>query len=124
MGKAARGTDGRKYPWGDSWEKVNCNSGENDLDRTSPVGIFLWAESPYGCLDMAGNVWEWCADWYDDEYYKKSPGKNPPGPETGSCRVIRGGSWCNGAELCATAFRDYDNPAFRVNFLGFRLARS
>ncbi len=85
--KAARGTDAREYAWGKEFNKDNCNSDECGLDRTSPVGIFPNGESPYGCLDMSGNVWEWCWDWFDNEYYKKSPSKNPEGPSTGSDRV-------------------------------------
>jgi formylglycine-generating enzyme required for sulfatase activity len=122
--KAARGTDSRKYPWGDDWEKGRCNSDESALGRTSPVGIFSSGASPYGCLDMAGNVWEWCADWYDDNYYKQSPAKNPTGPDRGSIRVMRGGSWLNGAEVCAVSYRDCVRPALRDGDLGFRLARS
>jgi formylglycine-generating enzyme required for sulfatase activity/predicted MPP superfamily phosphohydrolase/energy-coupling factor transporter ATP-binding protein EcfA2 len=122
--KAARGTGGRKYPWGDEFDKDLCNSEESGLDRTSPVGIFPKGKSPYGCFDMAGNVWEWCADWYDGKYYRKSPAKNPTGPETGSLRVVRGGSWFNVAHDCACAFRGAYPPVFRVNVLGFRLARS
>jgi formylglycine-generating enzyme required for sulfatase activity len=69
-GKAARGTDGRKYPWGNQWSKEYCNSNELKFNRTKPVGIFPKGASPYGCLDIAGNVWEWCLDWYDNGYYK------------------------------------------------------
>jgi formylglycine-generating enzyme required for sulfatase activity/predicted MPP superfamily phosphohydrolase len=121
--KAARGTDGRKYPWGNQWENEYCNC-EGILGRTSPVGIFLSGESPYGCLDMAGNVWEWCADWYNNSYYKKNPPKNPTGPDHGSYRVIRGGSWFNDAVACAAAYRRYDHPVGRDGALGFRLVRS
>jgi formylglycine-generating enzyme required for sulfatase activity/predicted MPP superfamily phosphohydrolase/energy-coupling factor transporter ATP-binding protein EcfA2 len=122
--KAARGIDGRTYPWGNKFDKNLCNSWELELRRTSPVGIFPKGKSPYGCFDMAGNVWEWCADWYDEKYYLKSPMKNPLGPKTGSRRVDRGGGWIYDAGDCACAIRYAGHPGYRVNGLGFRLARS
>ncbi len=122
--KAARGTDGFIYPWGNEFDKNLCNSDECGLDRTSPVGIFLKDKSPYGCMDMAGNVWEWCADWYKKDYYSKSPDKNPQGPEGGSGRVIRGGGWVFVDGRCRPACRGHGRPAFRDGALGFRLVRS
>ena len=91
--KAARGDRDFQYPWGNTFDKDNCNAEESGLNRTSPVGIFPAGKSPYDCLDMAGNVWEWCFDWFDENYYKKSPAKNPQGPSKGEYRVLRGGSW-------------------------------
>jgi formylglycine-generating enzyme required for sulfatase activity/predicted MPP superfamily phosphohydrolase/energy-coupling factor transporter ATP-binding protein EcfA2 len=122
--KAARGTKGLIYPWGSEFDKNLCNSLEGGLYRTSPVGIFLEGESPYGCLDMAGNVWEWCRDWYEKDYYRKCPVKNPEGPNTGSLRVLRGGSWGNYAWNCRAAYRGCILPAGRGASIGFRLARS
>jgi formylglycine-generating enzyme required for sulfatase activity/predicted MPP superfamily phosphohydrolase/energy-coupling factor transporter ATP-binding protein EcfA2 len=122
--KAARGTDSRKYPWGNEFDKNLCNSSESNLYRTSPVGIFHNGKSPYGCFDMAGNVWEWCADWYDEKYYNKCPAKNPPGPTSGSHRVCRGGGWFFVAQRCACAIRRRALPGGRDRLLGFRLARS
>jgi formylglycine-generating enzyme required for sulfatase activity len=122
--KAARGTDGREYPWGNEFDKNNCNSRECGLGRTSPVGIFIKGESPFGCLDMAGNVYEWCSDWFNGDYYKKSPKKNPQGPENGSKRVRRGGCWLFDARNCRTASRYGGHPAYRSDFVGFRLVRS
>ncbi|MCP5107346.1 MAG: SUMF1/EgtB/PvdO family nonheme iron enzyme, partial [bacterium] len=121
--KAARGTDGLIYPWGNDFDKNLCNSNEGRLGRTSPVGIFPGGESPYGCVDMAGNVWEWCTDWNGETYYEKSPAKNPQGPAGGSGRVIRGGGWGNDALNCRAAFRDWLHPGYRWRDYGFRLMR-
>jgi formylglycine-generating enzyme required for sulfatase activity len=121
--KAARGTDGSKYPWGEDFDKNSCNSYESGLNRTSPVGIFPKDKSPYGCFDMAGNVWEWCSDWYDVEYYANSPDRNPKGPSDGAARVIRGGSWGFYAGVCRSANRDRYDPGDRRDDLGFRLLR-
>jgi len=92
--KAARGTDGRRYPWGNRWDASKCA-----INRSEPaaVGSFPTGASPYGVLDMAGNVWDWCSDWYGADYYSHSPDKNPRGPDSGDdgCRVLRGGSWRN-----------------------------
>ncbi len=121
--KAARGTKGLIYPWGNDFNKNLCNYDECGLDRTSPVGIFPGGESPYGCVDMAGNVWEWCGDWYDSDYYKSCPKKNPQAPSAGSNRVLRGGGWGGNAWNCRAAFRDAGHPAIRFAYVGFRLAR-
>ena len=121
--KAARGRDGLVYPWGDTFDNTKCNSDESGLNRTSPVGIFPDGKSPYECMDMAGNVWEWCSDWYDGDYYKESPKENPVGPSGGSFRVLRGGSWLFVAPDCRAAFRDRNRPAFRDGSVGFRLSR-
>ena len=121
--KAARGSSGFLYPWGKKWKEDRCNSYECGLRRTSPVGIFPDGKSPYGCLDMSGNVWEWCSDWYEDKYYKKSPDHNPEGPTNGSGRVLRGGSWFNLRRNCRAASRDASHPAGRFDRCGFRLAR-
>jgi formylglycine-generating enzyme required for sulfatase activity len=122
--KAARGTDGREYPWRNEFDKNLCNSDECGLNRTSPVGIFPKGVSLYGCLDMAGNVWEWCADWFKSDYYKESPKKNPTGPKTGSFRVLRGGCWFAVASFCRSASRNRHHPGGRDDGVGFRLLRS
>jgi len=122
--KAARGTDGRTYPWVGEFDKNLCNSEESGLSRTSPVGIFPKGKSPYGCCDMAGNVWEWCSDWFGEKYYATSLGKNPQGPSTGSSRVLRGGCWRFDSELCSSAYRYPFVPVNRYAFQGFRLVRS
>jgi len=122
--KAARGSRGFQYPWGNEFDKNKCNSYESELLRTSPVGIFPSGKSPYGCMDMAGNVWEWCSDWYDENFYKESPKENPMGPADGSFRVLRGGSWVFVAPYCRAASRFDALPADRLVHVGFRLSRS
>ncbi len=91
--KAARGTDGPTYPWGPYITCDRANYG-GCINLTSAVGSFPEGKSPYGVYDMAGNVWEWVADWYSDTYYQTSPfPSNPPGPAAGQFRVLRGGSF-------------------------------
>jgi formylglycine-generating enzyme required for sulfatase activity len=126
--KAARGTDGRKYPWGNTWDPSKCNNGESNspdgYEKTAPVGSFPQGASPYGVMDMAGNVWEWCADWYDKNYYQDSPSRNPTGVSSGSYRVLRAGSWYfYGQYDCRTSNRYYFNPRYRDDLYGFRCAR-
>jgi len=122
--KAARGSDGRIYPWGNDWDGAKCvNSvGGNRPRGTKPVGSLPTGASPYGCLDMAGNVWEWCADWYDAGYYKTAPTRNPPGPATFTAKVLRGGSLGFFTPVYYRAtFRYRDFPAFFGDlFNGFR----
>ena len=115
--KAARGTDGRVYPWGDAWDPTKC---VNATDSTHPVGSITAGASPYGALDMAGNVWEWCADWSDPAYYSSAPTHTPPGSATGSGRVLRGGSWLGGERDCRGAIRDFYSPDGRYYDVGFR----
>ncbi len=90
--KAARGTDGRTYPWGDAFDADKCNT-RGWATGNTPVDAYKDGASPYGVMDMAGNVWEWCQDWYGGEYYQRGENRNPKGPETGEYRVVRGGSW-------------------------------
>lgn len=122
--KAARGPEGLVYPWGNTFDKELCNSTELELRRSSPVGIFPGGLSPYGCMDMAGNVWEWCQDWHKDGYSKESFVRNPKGPGYGSLRVVRGGSWRNAADECRTSYRRGYRPSHRLEHFGFRLAKS
>jgi formylglycine-generating enzyme required for sulfatase activity/energy-coupling factor transporter ATP-binding protein EcfA2 len=121
--KAARGTDGFEYPWGEHFDKNLCNSWESELRRTSPVGIYPKGKSPYGCFDMVGNVLEWCSDWYNVDYYANSPDRNPKGPPDGADRVFRGCSWLRIAGLCRSADRDPRGPRNRDLNLGFRILR-
>ena len=121
--KAARGTDGRTYPWGEGidCDKANYYSCKGD---TTPVGNYESGKSPYGIYDMAGNVWEWVNDWYDSEYYKSSPSANPLGPDSGQYRVLRGGSWGSADYDIPSADRFYYSPVNIRSFVGFRCARS
>lgn len=123
--KAARGTDGRDYPWGDNWGPNKCNLFEGDnYNYTSPVGSFPAGASPYGVMDMAGNVLEWCSDWYDAGYYSVSPDSNPHGPVSGDFRVNRSGGWGSDTKELRCSFRAYLAPPSRNCFLGFRVAFS
>ncbi len=120
--KAARGEDGRKYPWGNRVSKSLANYNFN-VGKTSPVGSYPKGASPYGLLDMAGNVLEWCNDWFDKDYYKNSPYKNPLGPENGPVRVSRGGDWSDDADDLRCAYRSYGFPSVRAFVVGFRLCQ-
>ena len=127
--KAARGTDGRTYPWGEGIDCTKANFRDESGFCVSymswkPVGSYPDGASPYGALDMAGNVWEWVADWYDDDYYSISPSENPAGPASGKYRVLRGGSWSNDANYVRTAYRFRHKPYGAWNGSGFRCARS
>ena len=123
--KAARGSDGRTYPWGNAEPTDRlCNFNMNVKDTTSVGKYSPQGDSPYGCTDMAGNVWEWCADWFDENYYAKAPTKNPTGPANGQYRVLRGGSWLNGAAIVRASDRCRDTPDVRNYNIGFRCALS
>jgi formylglycine-generating enzyme required for sulfatase activity len=122
--KAARGTDGRKYPWGE--EEPNP---ERAVFRrywgnqaTDPVGTHPSGASPYGLLDMGGNVWEYVADWYDPKYYEVSPQRDPKGPRTGRARVVRGGSWDSRPIVLMTSQRNFAYRGYREGDFGFRCA--
>jgi len=121
--KAARGAEGRKYPWGDQWESSGANSDESKLGTTAPVGSYPTGVSPYGAHDMAGNVWEWVADWYSDNYYHRSPGRSPRGPDSAVSKVIRGGSWDDLRPNLRSANRSHYPPGNRGNDIGFRCAK-
>lgn len=137
--KAARGIDERKYPWGNdsiSGKKLNfqdkqillktkSTSAYKDIDDsyvyTAPVGSYPLGISPYGVLDMLGNVWEWCNDLYDRKYYYISPMKNPPGPKSRSDHVLRGGGWYYSDVSISCTDRNAAWPLYRSQDIGFRL---
>lgn len=123
---AAAGPEGRRYPWGEKWDPAKCCRGYNrgPGGRTFPVGRFADGASWCGALDMAGNVWEWCMDRSGKGYYRASPPDDPPGPEHGTARVVRGGAW---SSLDPAGFRctcrNFFNRDARFNVFGFRCAR-
>ena len=130
---AARGIDGRRYPWGNhdrrgdlanfadrntvfAWSDRDIDDGYAD---SSPVGAFPLGASPFGVLDMAGNVWEWCSDFL--EPYRGTPKVNPRGPTSGAKRVYRGGSWKSRFNSLRAATRGSNSPSYSCNDLGFRI---
>jgi formylglycine-generating enzyme len=131
--KAARGTDAREYPWGDSPVPTCSHVVMNDaaaggsgcgLSSTRPVGSKPLGDSPYGAHDMAGNVREWVADWYASSY-DAAETDNPTGPALGTSRVLRGGSWfSSNTNHFRAAYRGNNNPAHGNNYVGFRCART
>lgn len=133
--KAARGTDGRKYPWGNAIDHTYANFvGSSPYDTGRPVGFYDGSKrgetqthsnaSPYGVMDMAGNVLEWCSDWYSRDYYSVSPKRNPKGPETGAYKVLRGGSFFEPAFRQRSYSRSAAWPSFQAyRMVGFRVAR-
>jgi formylglycine-generating enzyme required for sulfatase activity len=131
--KAARGhKDRREYPWGDNWEESKCNTFEMGLEGTTPVGIFPDGASPYGCLDMAGNVWEWTsslwgADWDNPEYrypYDSNDGRENLEAADDVLRVLRGGSWSGNQSYARCSYRLRDLPLYRNGYNGFRVVVS
>jgi formylglycine-generating enzyme required for sulfatase activity len=136
--KAARGTDQRFFPWGNDYVgmkanlcDVSCTAQQTNKDLndgypyTSPVGIFAEAQSPYGAFDMAGNVWEWVIDWYDEGYYSTqlAGSENPSGPDSGDGRVVRGGSWVSNIFNARTTLRLNFQPDQQAFHIGFRCVR-
>jgi len=120
--RAARGTaEGQKYPWGD--RKITAKDARyNRVD--GPGAVCSSVKNEFGLCDMIGNVWEWCSDWYDRNYYQVAPDKNPKGPDKGLYRVLRGGSWFDVPELfLTTSYRSWARAAERSPTIGFRCAK-
>jgi formylglycine-generating enzyme required for sulfatase activity len=126
---AARGPEGRKWPWGKQWDEDKCCNIGNPGPKwkTFPVGSFPAGASWCGALDMAGKVFQWCKEWYDGpdcKYYANSPAEDPPGPDAGTARVLRGGAWYCDADNCRSAFRFNDDPSNGYVGYGFRCSRT
>ncbi|MDE3020015.1 MAG: SUMF1/EgtB/PvdO family nonheme iron enzyme [Nitrospirota bacterium] len=136
--KAARGEDGRLYPWGNQPAGLSrANFGRTGLSgpvRDRPERLLLYppiisvdkydnAVSPYGVFQMSGNVAEWVADWYDKDYYKTAPDRNPKGPDHGTQRGFRGGGWIDSTPSVRAAQRNGTDPNTKMNWLGFRCAK-
>jgi serine/threonine-protein kinase len=134
--KAARGTDGREYPWGNdeiAADRVNFadrnlkvtwanESVDDGYAFTAPVAGHPAGASPFGVLGMAGNVWQWVADWYDPGYYTSSPKRNPAGPASGEFRTARGGAWGGAVRDLRAWHRGWAPPGMRADGQGFRCA--
>jgi formylglycine-generating enzyme required for sulfatase activity len=123
--KAARGVDGREYPWGDAWDPSKCRNhhsrrtGTTQGASTCPEGC-----SPWGLHHMSGNVWEWCADWYDEDAYSRYEEGSLATPSGGTLRVLRGGSWVNDSpEVFRCSCRRCSHPDYRLFNVGFRVAK-
>lgn len=122
--KAARGTDQRIYPWGNKPPNSSfANFGNNwsGFDTLYNIGYFDKGKSPYWVYEMSGNVWEWCSDWYSEDAYGKSSRSNPKGPDNGTSKVVRGGSWASSDDLIKSASRYGYYPDLRSSRGGFRI---
>ena len=124
---AARGKDGRIYPWGNEAPDADKAVFQSEsFENLKPVDALPDGASPFNIFGMAGSMWEWTADWYDETYYEDSPQFNPQGPETGLTRVIRGGAWPNNnrADRIRASNRSSLTPDFISATVGFRCART
>jgi len=119
--KAARGADGNAYPWG---EELNCEFANYCEEDTVAVRDYKNGQSPYGVFNMAGNISEWVADWYQSDYYSTLLENviNPLGPESGIVRVVRGGSWSTNDNDVRTTNRNGFSPSTATDYIGFRCA--
>jgi formylglycine-generating enzyme required for sulfatase activity len=132
---AARAETSTAYSWGDTIDCEKAMYGNNSLkddecqlyyrsiglEMDHPAPVKTYNPNPWGLYDMHGNVWEWCMDWYGD--YKKNPATDPRGPESGTMRIRRGGSWFKYGQSCRSANRSFGHPATRYRTTGFRLVR-
>ncbi|MGD0093090.1 MAG: SUMF1/EgtB/PvdO family nonheme iron enzyme [Planctomycetota bacterium] len=116
--KAARGTDGRKYPWGNEWDDKKARHGS---ENQAAVGSFPQGASPYGCLDMSGNAWEWTSSVFKPYPYVATDGREDP--QSAERRVARGGSFSGEPEISHATYRFRPLPDFKHPFLGFRCAK-
>jgi formylglycine-generating enzyme required for sulfatase activity len=120
--RAARGlAEGAKYPWGER-NPTKKDARYDTVEGPGPVGQF--PPNSFGLYDIAGNVWEWCSDWYAREYYASAPDNNPEGPAEGQYKVIRGGSWADVAKYLTSAYRSWARPAEETPTIGVRCAAS
>lgn len=127
--KAARGADGRLYPWGDEWDAERCNTSESGRGETTPVDAYPQGASPYGLLDMVGNVWEWTASLWGEDFwqptfrYPYDPGDGREDWAAGDhvLRVLRGGSYTNNWTLACCTVRNRDVPTLLNFAFGFRI---
>jgi formylglycine-generating enzyme required for sulfatase activity/adenylylsulfate kinase-like enzyme len=120
--KAARGNEGREYPWIGEFDKEKANTDESGIGRTTAVGLFSRGASPYGALDVAGNVWEWCIGLYKEYPYAPNDGREDL--QAKGTRCLRGGSWLDARDIARCASRSRLPPVARVDFVGFRVAES
>jgi sulfatase modifying factor 1 len=118
--RAARGDDLREYPWGNTFDPWRCNTRDGGPHAPTPAAAYPDCASPYGVLDLAGSVSEWCSDWYEEAYYAKSPAENPTGPEAGTRRVLRGGTWMSASSSVRVASRLGGEPTWPGPMQGFR----
>lgn len=124
--KASRGVNGNAWPWGDERQPIFANfmGAEDQAHYTAIVGSFEHDKSPYGIYDMAGNVREWVQDWYEEQYYRHAPDRNPKGPQEGEMKTLRGGSWNDSHLSGRTSARMKMFPDYRDTTVGFRCAKS
>jgi formylglycine-generating enzyme required for sulfatase activity len=120
------GDQKNRYPWGDDWDENNCCNAETNTGGPAVIGSFPAGVSYYGVNDMAGNVWEWVYDRRDVDYYESrpNPDDNPTGPEEGSSRMYRGGTWSSYGNFLRSAKRSSTNVENMNGYIGFRIARS